>query len=50
MVKILKAKEEKQKVIPPQLLTPLNESKLRSFFKNNGANRKMTSIKAAMAI
>lgn len=49
LVEVVKAREERQKAIPPQLPAPLNEPKLRSFPHKNGASRKMTGTEAAVA-
>ena len=47
MVEAVKAREARQKILPPQLPPPLKESKLRSLPNKNGVSQKMT--KAAVA-
>ena len=49
LVEVVKAREERQKAMPPQLPAPLNEPKLRSFPNKNGTSRKMTGTEAAVA-
>ena len=39
LVEVVKAREERQKAMPPQLPAPLNEPKLRSFPNKNGTSR-----------
>lgn len=48
LVEVVKAREESQKAMPPQLPVPLNEPKLRCFPNKNGASRKI-GIEAAVA-
>lgn len=49
IVEAVKAREEKRKILPPQLPLPLKEPKLRSFPNKNGTARKMTGAEAAVA-
>lgn len=49
MVEAVKAREERQKVLPSQLPLPLKEPKLCSFPNKNCASRKMTGTEAAAA-
>lgn len=49
LVKAVKAREEMQKALPPQLFLPLKELKLCSSPNKNCANRKMNGISAAVA-
>lgn len=49
LAEAVKAREERHKVLPPQLPPPLKEPKLRSFPNKNGESRKMTGTEAAVA-
>lgn len=49
LVEVVKAREERQKAMLPQLPAPLKEPKIRRFLNKNGASRKMTGTEAAVA-
>ena len=49
LVEAVKAREERHKVLPPQLPLPLKKPKLRSFPKKNGKSQKMIGTEAAVA-
>lgn len=48
IVEALKAKEERQNNLPPQLLAPLQEPRIRNFPSKNSGRRKMTDTEAAV--
>lgn len=49
LVEAVKDREERQRAIPPQLVPPLKESKLRNFPNINEIGQKMTGTGAAVA-